>query len=273
LDIALFKSIPSQPPQQGAVLTELGKAHLYTLTGVLSGSNLLTPDSVKWFPSLSLSFPRYEHSLKRSELKDGPRLIHGFIRNAYGSNHSLGIQSWTPLPDVCCACLKPVHHYEVCQVSEVKTTVKVQVSGVDQATVDRIATAWSSMRTWIPVPFCAEHSLDRERPVEIQPDGDKFTVRFKNGDYSRLFSAQHNSPGKYVEFAHAIVDTTQIFLFLVFFGLMVFGGLMTYDGLAHVTANLENALWIGLGFLGAGLLVGGLDLLWYRHTKKLAVMR
>jgi hypothetical protein len=251
-------------PKERAIALALLKTPIYETKGHLSGKVLLTPSEVKYFPSLFFSLPRYEYKTRYDLNSKDFKSPYSFDWQRSGKNYLVGIHAWTGLPDCCCVCLKQPSRYEMYSANYTVATIKFTLppGEANAETADRVAEAWAEMRNWIPVPFCEEHSMKQNKPIEISIDDGLYTFRFKNKEYSDLFAETHQLKAKYIDLRQSLKNLCLYLLLITSIGLLANGLFVNYMGLTDPNGQAAHyGFWsTQAGFLICGLLLG---LIWF----------
>ncbi|KPL79708.1 hypothetical protein [Levilinea saccharolytica] len=254
-------------PAKLAVADALLRTVPFETKGKISGLVYLTPPGVFFFPSLGNSRTiTYEHVLSYNQVA-GQKFLYSFYWDR-GSSRQGQIRSIFYFPilplDKCCACQAPAARYAVAQCSVVKGAPPFSMTGVSQDVVDRISTAWGADRYWIPVPFCAKHSMEKDAQVEVVLDENRCLIRTTSPTYSQFIASRCQAPAvAKTPLQRARPWGTALLGFSAAMFLIINAGIL-YETLRDSASNLGSLRFSNLLGLAVGIILAVLAVRWLR---------
>lgn len=223
----------------------LSKLETTVITGAIKGLVWLTPKSVKntekplfWRAHAKFKF---NHEKGASVLKN----VGVWKDGAIGEQTALHIyKGGLKFPEVCAACLEPVTHHEVVEVTiRRRSSGRTTIDTTNYEKAERIFTAMDSDRFWYVISFSDNHGID-DRAIHFDTtwdDRDRCTWILKNREYAQQFAKLNKLKGSWLRVKHIIMRQ------MGFIGMTVFGFAVVLAGLL---LYLPNGEWGQLGHQG-----------------------
>ncbi len=266
---------PSQghPAKQAAADTLLRTVPFGT-KGKLTGLVFITPPGVFSFPSLGNSFNiTYEHVLSYNQVV-GQEFLYSFFweKGASRESQMRSISYFPILPlERCCACQSPAVQYAVAECSIAKGAPPFSITGASQDIVDRISTAWGANRYWIPVPFCARHTMEKDAEVQVALDGNRCVIRTTSPIYSQFITNRYQAPAVAKTPLQRIRSWGTAVLGLTAAVFLMINAAILYEALRDSSWNLSSLRFSNLLGLAIGIFLAVLAIRWLRMKPSLPV--
>ena len=259
-------------PAKQAVADALLRTVPFETKGKLSGLVFITPPGVFFFPSLGNSFSiTYEHVLTYNQVV-GQEFLYSFFWEK-GSSHQRQIRSIFYFPilplERCCACQSPAVQYAVAECSIAEGAPPFSITGVSQDVVDRISTAWGAERYWIPVPFCARHTMEKDAEVQVALDENRGVIRTTSPTYSQFIANRCQAPAVAKTPLQRIRSWGTAVLGLTAAVFLMINAATVYETLRDSAWNLGSLRFSNLLGLAAGIILAVLAVRWLRMKPSL----